>query len=311
VDDGDATLVGRRAEAREVPDDAAADRHDVVAAAGALGGEPPPDALGGGERLVGLPRRHLDQPGEVPQAAGVQLRHGLVGDRKATGVRRQRPRGGAERAVPDPHRVVARGGRRPQQPQARRPRVTGARRERAQRAGGPARDRRPAGEQHGVSGVQVRAGALGVQRGEALGITRERPAAAPCPLPCGIEVDVDQHRDVAAQRGSDPLGAERAAAEGDHAAVGRLEQLAGQRLLARPERGLALAVEERLDRLAESLLEQPVGVERLGAERGRDLGGRGCLAGSHEADEDEGGLQRRPQPIRSQYASTATRTSSM
>ena len=92
-------------------------------------------------------------------------------------------------------------------------------------------------------------------------------------------------------------------------ASSRAEQLEHQLLLARAERVLALAVEERLDRLAEPPLELAVGVERLGAELGGERAGAGGLAGAHEAHEHEG--YARLQPIRSSYARSAARTSSM
>ena len=52
------------------------------------------------------------------------------------------------------------------------------------------------------------------------------------------------------------------------------EQLEHELLLARAERVLTLAVEERLDRLAEPLLELAVGVERLRAELRAEASGR-------------------------------------
>ena len=104
---------------------------------------------------------------------------------------------------------------------------------------------------------------------------------------------------MAAQRGPHPLGVKRAAAERDHAALGRVEQAGDQRLLAGAERRLPLAVEERGDRLAELGLEQPVGVAGRHAERRRHLARGGRLARAHEADEDDGAAQGRLHPIRS------------
>ena len=77
------------------------------------------------------------------------------------------------------------------------------------------------------------------------------------------------------------------AAERHHGAAGAGQQLEHHLLLARAEGGLALAVEERLDRLAQPPLELAVGVERLHAELGRGRAGRGGLAGAHEAHEHE------------------------
>ena len=71
------------------------------------------------------------------------------------------------------------------------------------------------------------------------------------------------------------------------------EQPQHQLLLALAERGLALAVEERLDRLPELALELAVGVERLDAELGRHRARGARLAGAHEADEHERARRRR------------------
>jgi fatty-acyl-CoA synthase len=60
---------------------------------------------------------------------------------------------------------------------------------------------------------------------------------------------------VAAQRLARALRQHGAAAERDHAAVGAVEQRRDEPLLGDAERGLALAREERLDRLAEAALE--------------------------------------------------------
>ena len=78
-----------------------------------------------------------------------------------------------------------------------------------------------------------------------------------------------------------------AAAEREHRAGRPLEQLADELLLRRPERGLAVAGEVVLDRHAEPLLDEVVGVGRARAHAaGRRPGGR-RLARPHEADEDE------------------------
>ena len=58
-------------------------------------------------------------------------------------------------------------------------------------------------------------------------------------------------------------------------------------LLAAPELGLALAVEERLDRLAQAVLEQAVGVVRGLPEDRADRPRRVRFAGPHEAHEDQ------------------------
>ena len=59
------------------------------------------------------------------------------------------------------------------------------------------------------------------------------------------------------------------------------------------------------DGMAEALGEQLVTVLPAAAQRRGELAGGGRLARAHEADQDEG------QPIRSRYALTASRTSSM
>jgi hypothetical protein len=102
---------------------------------------------------------------------------------------------------------------------------------------------------------------------------------------------------VARERLADALGPDRAPAERQHRSILAREQLEDQLLLARPERVLALPVEERLDRLAEPPLELAVGVERLGADLRAERSGAGGLPGAHEAHQHEG--YARLQPIRS------------
>ena len=92
-------------------------------------------------------------------------------------------------------------------------------------------------------------------------------------------------------------------------ASSRREQLEHELLLARAKRVLALPVEEGLNRLAEPPLQLAIGVERLRAELGAERAGAGGLPGAHEAHENEG--YARLQPIRSRYAASAARTSSM
>jgi hypothetical protein len=93
-----------------------------------------------------------------------------------------------------------------------------------------------------------------------------------------------------AKRLAHRLGLHRAAAERHHGAAGAGQQLQHDLLLTRAEGGLALTVEERLDRLAEAPLELLVRVERRDAQlRGRRACRRG-LAGAHEAHEHQGAL---------------------
>ena len=128
--------------------------------------------------------------------------------------------------------------------------------------------------------------------------------------PRRVEVDVEQDDDVAVERRAHALGVKRPAAEGDDAAVGRLQQRAGELLLGGAEGGLAVAREHVGDRPAELGLEQRVRVVGRDAERGGGLARRARLARPHEADEDEGRVQRRRHPMRSSYRATASSTSS-
>jgi hypothetical protein len=68
---------------------------------------------------------------------------------------------------------------------------------------------------------------------------------------------------VGRQRAAHALRPDGAPAQRQHPAARPVEELQHDLLLARAEGRLALAVEERLDRLAQPLLELPVGVERL------------------------------------------------
>ena len=80
--------------------------------------------------------------------------------------------------------------------------------------------------------------------------------------------------DVAVERRADPLGEDAAAAEGDRAAVGALQQRADDLRLAGAEGLLAVALEGLGDRHAELALHQLVDLGRLqpglagGGERG-------------------------------------------
>ena len=113
----------------------------------------------------------------------------------------------------------------------------------------------------------------------------------------------------------DPL--DRAAAEGHHrgraAHLRRegVEDRDDEALLAMPELLLSLALEERLDRLAELPLEQLVGVDQAEPEPLGDGLRRPRLARPHEADEDEPVMGYRRHPMRSLYAESAESTSSM
>src|SRR5437763_1416609 len=127
---------------------------------------------------------------------------------------------------------------------------------------------------------------------------------------------------VTAKRLPNPLGSEGPAAERRDAQIRPREQVKHVSLLAAAELVLALAVEERLDRLPEGALELAVGVGRALPDR-PGHGARGArLAGPHESDEDEGGTplgrgraigvgrRQRLHSIRSRYACSAADASS-
>ncbi len=146
---------------------------------------------------------------------------------------------------------------------------------------------------------------------EAAPVAREWAAAPDRRPPPGlVGVHLEQDHGVPGERLAHPLGADGAAAEGDHVrAVGAqrrartaaLEQLEHHLFLARAKGGLPLAVEERLDRLSQPRLELAVGVAGLHPQRGRERARAGRLPGAHEAHEHEGASARYPrlQPIRS------------
>jgi hypothetical protein len=125
---------------------------------------------------------------------------------------------------------------------------------------------------------------------ERLAVARERATAAGGALPGAVGVDLQQHDGVVAQRLADAFTEHRAAAQRDN--LGRaVEQLADHALLDLAERGLSLAVEERLDRGPQIGLDERVAVSAGERARGRRL------ARAHEADQDEG--HGRMKPIRS------------
>jgi hypothetical protein len=277
-DPADAALVDGGAEPREVADDAAADRHHEVLAAGARRGQEAQHLLGARERLLLLARRQ-----HVARVARDRVHGGdvLVGHDEAAAVARVREPGGHQPAAEE-DRVVAGGGRRPREPRTRR-RVL-ERPQRGQRAAYPvARQRRQRHRrQRLVDGL-----AVALQLLEAAAVARQRAALPGRPPPglVGADLEVDDRMPV--ERVAHALRRDRAAPERDHASVRAREQLEHDLLLARAEGGLALAVEEALDRLAERLLELAVGVERLHAELGGGGARGGRLPGSHEPDEDE------------------------
>jgi hypothetical protein len=106
-------------------------------------------------------------------------------------------------------------------------------------------------------------------------------------VPGVIRLDLQVDDGVTGERLAHALGLERPAAERDHLGVAALQQLADHLGLARAELLFAVTVEERLDRLAEPLLELTVGVEGLGAQLGGQRPGAGRLPRAHEADQDD------------------------
>ena len=188
--DRDAALVGGGAEAREVADDAAAEREHVVAVLHPGPGEAAqhaPRLLPGLRRLAG---RDGDRRRHVAEALAVEAPDRLVGHEEGAAVHGRRH--AAEDAPPDEHRVVARRGARPHELRARR-RV----RERAQVrqraahhvARGVVEDR--VGQPLVERGARRRA-APRTRRGRARAAAACRPRAAtpwPCPRraarPCG------------------------------------------------------------------------------------------------------------------------------
>jgi hypothetical protein len=167
-----------------------------------------------------------------------------------------------------------------------RPHGLDARRDAPQRARGAADRLGAAVEQDGVGERLVDRGALGVQRGEALAVARQRPALATRAAPGGRLVDVEHHDRVPGQQLAHAGRADRAAADRDDRRRGRLEHLGDDILLDLPERTLAVGGEVVLDRGPQALFELTVGVDRPHAQRGGGGPGAGRLAGAHEPDED-------------------------
>ena len=228
----------------------------------------------------------------------------LVGDHEPAPVGRVEE-AGRDQPAAEEHRVLARRGGRPDEPGALGRGLERAQRRAARaaaRRGRPAAPARRPPTRRAPRGRRA-AGRSGRGRGRAAGPCR-RPAATPPRAPprdgrrCGAA--------SASRTRSEPSAPPPSATT---ARVLAGEQLEHQLLLARAKRVLALPVEEGLDRLAEPPLELAIGVERLRAELGAERAGAGGLAGAHEAHEHEG--YARLQPIRSRYAASAARTSSM
>ena len=138
--------------------------------------------------------------------------------------------------------------------------------------------------------------AVGGQR--ALGVARG-------PLPRGLLVHLAPDADVAAKRRAHLLALDGAAAQRDHIRPSGAEQLQHRVPLATAELGLALALEERGDRLAEAGLDQLVGVGDVEAEVGAERPRGAALPRGHEPDEDDRGAGR----VRSRYLRHPIRSS--
>ena len=149
-----------------------------------------------------------------------------------------------------------------------------------------------AGGEHGAFEV-ARAGVcravverlpLLVERPEGRLVLRERPVAAADAAPRFLGVDLDQDRHgPAAQRPSDLVGADGAAAERDHGGGRRAERVERLLRLAQPERRLAAGLEDPRDRLLP--LDLAVDVDERPSELLRERGAERRLAGAHEADQ--------------------------
>jgi hypothetical protein len=177
------------------------------------------------------------------------------------------------------HRVLARRRGRPDEPRA-----GGRLLERPQRRQRPPERIAVARREHRVRHRLVLRHPVAVELREAALVARQRAALAGRPPPGLVRLDLQMHHGVPHERLAHPLGPDRTAPERHHARVLPRQQLEDELLLACAERLLALAVEERLDGLAEPPLELAVRVERLGAELGGQRAGAGGLPGPHEAD---------------------------
>jgi hypothetical protein len=118
-------------------------------------------------------------------------------------------------------------------------------------------------------------------------------------LPGGGQADLAQHHGVVAQRGAHPRGLHGPTPERQHRRLRAAEQLEHELLLLRAERGLAVPVEEVLDRPLQPALELAVGVEVWQLQRGGGLAGERGLPRAHEPREDDHAGWVAPCPMRS------------
>ena len=126
VHDRHAALVGRGAEAREIADDAPAQRDQMVSSGDAGRDQRLPHGFRAGEGLLLLPGRDCDHSGQLPQVLAVQWRDPLIAHAERARARALEPRGGSDllgarrsqEPATDQDWVLARVARRPQQARA-------------------------------------------------------------------------------------------------------------------------------------------------------------------------------------------------
>ena len=307
LDERHPALVGRRAEAGEVADDAAAQCNHDVGPGGAVTHHLRPDDLGVCDRLGLFAGHDPDAPEQRLERLAIVTSGVVVADQDPPAGNALWPEAVlADESLADVDRVVGRLAGRPQDADA----VTRHPLERAQHAADLTRARRR--DDH-ICDLLVKGGTARVELLEPGGIGRQRPEAAAVrdPPPSLVHVDVEPDDGRLADRVPDPVGAKRAAAEPDDTDRRVSQQLEGHPLLDLPKRCLTIAGEYVLDTETEPLLNHLIDVDRAGAERPR--GGR--LAGPHEANQrDLCGRRvrhRRRHAIRRSYAATAALTSSM
>ena len=256
----------------------------MVAARGARVGQATPDLLRARQSFAGLAGADLQLTIDLAEARRPQRRDLLVGDQEAArGPAGDRPDAGADQAPPDPHRVLGGVADRPQQAAG-----DGGQPHRFERVVG-ARNRAARAARHDRVGERlIERAAPAVQRFKRRAIAGQWSFAARAAPPGERERDVQPHDEMSAQRSARSLRADRAAAQRDDLPAGRaLEQLADDGLLDGAKRRLAVTREGLGDRAAETLLDQPVGVDGGDAAKRRKRSRRGRLAGAHEADDDD------------------------
>ena len=124
-----------------------------------------------------------------------------------------------------------------------------------------------------------------VERPESRLVLRERPVAAADAAPRFLGVDLDQDRHgSAAQRPSDLVGADGAAAERDHRGRRGTERRRARRLDSR-SRNAASPPVSKIRAIGSSPLDFPVDIDERSRQPLRECGAERRLAGAHEADQ--------------------------